>query len=813
MHRRDGGSTIGRRAPRLSHAAMLLICPSAISQRFHQIARVLLVAGPFCLIPAASVFGADNPSRGPSEVIFLSQIIALLVCGRLMGELMQRIGQPPVMGQLIAGILLGPSVLGALWPALQHALFPVGADQKAMIDAVAQLGILLLLLLTGMETDLAVVRRSRGAAFSVSMAGIVVPFLCGVLLGELLPDWMLPNPEKRLITTLFLGIALSISSVKIVAMVVREVGFLRRTVGQVIVASAIIDDTIGWIIMSVIFGLALHGGINLPAVAQSVVGTAIFLLLSFTIGRRLVFHVIRWANDRFVSEVPVITAILVVTGLMALTTNAIGVHTVLGAFVAGILVGQSPILTRHIDEQLRGLIVALFMPVFFGLAGLTTNLAVLANPDLLLLPLGLIAIASIGKFSGAFLGGRLGGMSWAQSLALGCGMNARGSTEVIIATIGLSMGVLNESLFTTIVAMAVVTTMSMPPMLRWALARLPLSPEEAARLEREEFEAKGFVPNIERVLVAVDASPSGQLTSRLVGLLAGARRIPTTVIHFDYETPGLLRERTAQAERTKAAVRKGAEEGDDASPEEPSGDRVEIATRVEKPSEEVIGAEAKKGYGLLFIGREPASEGDTFHEQITRSAVEFGGPFAIAIARGIDRENMLGTRLKILVPVTGTTVSRQGAELAIALAQASQGSVTALHVASGQRRARSWQRHIGAALAPATSEEAIIREIVRLGDHYGVEVRGAVRSVRTPQDAILRQLDVGGHNLLVMGVSPRPGDQLFFGQVPAELLERAECSVLFVAGEPPTPEPEPGKTPAAVQEHRAARFVSSTAVT
>jgi Kef-type K+ transport system membrane component KefB/nucleotide-binding universal stress UspA family protein len=791
---------------------MLLFCPGTISQRSHQMLRMLLAAVPFCLIPAVSVFGADSASRGPSEVIFLFQIIALLVCGRLMGELMQRIGQPPVMGQLIAGILLGPSALGVLWPGLQHALFPTSADQKAMIDAVAQLGILLLLLLTGMETDLAVVRRSRGAAFSVSIAGIVVPFLCGVLLGELLPDAMLPNPQERLVTTLFLGTALSISSVKIVAMVVREVGFLRRTVGQVIVAAAIIDDTIGWIIMSVIFGLALHGGVDLPALVQSVVGTAIFLVLSFTVGRRLVFRVIRWANDRFISEVPVITAILVVTGLMALTTHAIGVHTVLGAFVAGILVGQSPILTKHIDEQLRGLIVALFMPVFFGMAGLTTNLAVLANPDLLLLTIGLIAIASLGKFSGAFLGGRMGGMSWAQSLALGCGMNARGSTEVIIATIGLSMGVLNENLFTTIVAMAVVTTMSMPPMLRWALARLPLSPEEAARLEREEFEAKGFVPNIERLLVAVDASPSGQFTSRLVGLLAGARRIATTVIHFDYEPPGPLREGTAQAERTKAAVRKGAEEGDDASPEEPSGDPVEIATRVEKPSEEVIGAEAKKGYGLLLIGREPASEGDSFHEQITRSAVEFGGPFAIAIARGIDRENMLGTRLKILVPVTGTPVSRQGAEMAIALAQASQGSVTALHVASGQRRARSWQRHIGGALAPATSEEAIIREIVRLGDHYGVEVRGAVRSVRTPQEAILRQLEVGGHNLLVMGVSPRPGEQLFFGEVPAELLERAECSVLFLASEPPTPEPELGKTPPAVQDHAAAGLVSSTAV-
>jgi K+:H+ antiporter len=752
--------------------------------------RALLAAVPLC-VASVSVFAAERASHGASEATFLFQIIALLVCGRLLGELMQRVGQPPVMGQLIAGILLGPSALGALWPGLQHALFPTSPEQKAMIDAVAQLGILLLLLLTGMETDLAVVRRSRGAAFSVSITGIFVPFLCGVLLGELLPEAMLPNPEKRLITTLFLGTALSISSVKIVAMVVREVGFLRRTVGQIIVAAAIIDDTIGWIIVSVIFGLALHGGVDLPALAQSLLGTGIFLVLSFTIGRRLVFRVIRWANDKFVSEVPVITAILVVTGLMALTTNAIGVHTVLGAFVAGILVGQSPILTRHIDEQLRGLIVALFMPVFFGLAGLTTNLAVLANPDLLLLTFGLIVIASLGKFSGALLGGRLGGMSWAQSLALGCGMNARGSTEVIVATIGLSMGVLNQDLFTTIVAMAVVTTMSMPPMLRWALARLPISPEEAARLEREEFEAKGFVSNIERMLVAVDASPSGQFASRLVGLLAGARRIATTVIHFDYATAGLSREGTWQAERTKAVVKQSAAEGDDAGTEEPASDPVEIDTRVEKPGEDVIGAEAKKGYGLLFIGREPASEGDTFHEQITRSAIEFAGPFAIVIARGIDRRKTLGAPLDILVPVTGTTISRQGAELAIALAQASQGSVTALHVASGERRARSWQRHVGAALAPASSADAVIREIVRLGDHYGVEVKGALRSVRTPQEAILRQLEVGGHNLLVMGVSPRPGDELFFGEVPAELLERAGCSVLFLASEPPTQEPEP----------------------
>ncbi len=680
-----------------------------------------------CLVPALAL-AAESASRAPSTVIFLCQIIVLLVCGRLLGELMQRIGHPAVMGQLIAGVLLGPSILGALWPGLQHALFPADPGQKAMIDAVAQLGILMLLLLTGMETDLAVFRRSRRAAFCVSLAGIALPFLCGVAVGSLLPETVLPDPGKRLITTLFLGTALSISSVKIVAMVVRDVGFLRRNVGQVIMAAAVIDDTIGWIIVSVIFGLAVRGGVDLAALAKTLLGAAVFLGLSFTVGRRLVFQVIRWANDRFVSELPVITAILVVAGIMALITDAIGVHTVLGAFVAGILVGQSPILTRHIDEQLRGLIVALFMPVFFGLAGLTTDLSVLAQRDLLILTLGLIAIASLGKFGGAFLGGRLGGMTWPESLALGCGMNARGSTEVIVASIGLSMGVLNQSLFTAIVAMAVATTMSMPPLLRWALARVPIGPEEAARLEREEIEAKGFVANIERLLVAVDASPSGRLGSRLVGLLAGARRIATTVIHFDYEADGPAGAGASQAERTEAVVRQSARAaGEEAGSGGSAGGSAEIATRVEKPGEEVIAAEAGKGYGLLLIGREPASEGDAFHEQVARSAAGFAGPFAIAIARGDDRRPAAGARLNILAPVTGTPVSRRGAELAIALAQASRGSLTALHVAGEERRRRSWRRNFGAAIAPVSSAEAIVREIVRLGDPYGIEIKGAVR--------------------------------------------------------------------------------------
>jgi Kef-type K+ transport system membrane component KefB len=192
------------------------------------------------LLAASPAFAAEGTPSGASEAIFFAQIGLLLIVGRLLGEAMQRFGQPAVMGQLIAGMVLGPTMLGAIWPDLQHAIFPKNVEQKSMIDAMSQLGILMLLLLTGMETDLKLVKRVGRAAITVSAAGIAVPFACGMALGEMLPDSILPRPDQRFITSIFLGTALSISSVKIVAMVVREMNFMRRNLGQVIVASAIL---------------------------------------------------------------------------------------------------------------------------------------------------------------------------------------------------------------------------------------------------------------------------------------------------------------------------------------------------------------------------------------------------------------------------------------------------------------------------------------------------------------------------------------------------------------------------------------------
>jgi Kef-type K+ transport system membrane component KefB/nucleotide-binding universal stress UspA family protein len=733
------------------------------------------------LLAASDAFAAEGAPSGPSEAIFFAQIGLLLVVGRLLGEAMQRIGQPAVMGQLVAGMVLGPSVLGALWPDLQHAIFPKSAEQKSMIDAVSQLGIVMLLLLTGMETDLKLVRRVGRAAITVSAAGVAVPFACGVALGEVLPDSILPRPGDRFITSLFLGTALSISSVKIVAMVVREMNFMRRNLGQIIVASAILEDSIGWILVAIAFGLASSGTLDAWSVTKTVLGTAGFLAASLTIGRRIVFSLIRWTNDNFVSDFAVITSILVIMVAMALTSHMIGVHSVLGAFVAGVLVGESPILTRHIDEQLRGLIVALFMPVFFGLSGLSADLTILKNIDLLLLTAALVLIASIGKFSGAFIGGRLGRLSHSESLALACGMNARGSTEVIVATVGLSMGVLNQNLFTMILAMAVITTMAMPPMLRWALGRIPIGEEERLRLEREELDAKGFVPNLERLLLAADDSANGKFASRLVGLIAGSGAKPITVL--DLRKDASSKSSGQVEEGHEAAIRSAAETVTtlEAHPEEVKQGSVDITTRGKKASaQEAVAGEARKGYDLLVIGiRNTRTPKGGLTKEVTRVADGFVGALAVVAAHGPQIEQALQSRSKILVPVNGTEVSRRAVEVALVIARSNDARVTALYVTSRSQNSQRKRPRRGS--ATRRNEEAVLKEVTELADRYDTKVQTAMRVDVAAEDAILKEARRRKYDLTILGVTRRPGETLSFGNMAAAVLESSDMSILFVA--------------------------------
>ncbi len=729
------------------------------------------------LAPWAADAAGSAAEKAPSESMFVAQILLLIIVGRLFGELFQRFGQPAVMGQLVAGILLGPSLFGWVWPSAHQLVFP--GQGMIMIDAVAKLGVLMLLLLTGMETDLKLVRRVGAACVSISITGVLVPFACSFALAQFLPASLLPETSQRVVAGLFLGTALSISSVKIVAMVIREMNFMRRNLGQVIISSAIIEDTIGWVIIAITFGIATNGQLELVPLITTVASVLAFILFSFTIGRRIVFSLIRWTNDYAESEYAVISMILAIMGVMALITNLIGVHTVLGAFVAGILIGESPILTDHIEGELRGVITALFMPVFFGMAGLSADLTVLADPTLALLTLGLVLVASVGKFGGAFVGGKMAGMSWMEATAVGCGMNARGSTEVIVASIGLTMGILSDDLFTMIVTMAVITTLAMPPMLRWALRRLPAGEEEKQRIDRETLDERGFVAKLERLLLTVDDSAVGKFTAYLAGLLGGANGMPMTLLRLQAGKAEDEKKGENVPEAHVAEVEKGAEasaavirQGDEGAVA-----KMHLASRSEfEATGKTIAEEARKGYSMLLVGLKNAvtSKG-AFSKRVNDITGGFEGP-AFIVAKGTPGGRMatLDTGSTILVPVNGTDVSRRAFDLALSLARPTGARVRALYVS---RETRGEGRRGSLA---TRREEAVLKDMVIMAERYGVEIQTAIRKRGAAQDAIIKEAEKGV-TMIMMGVTPRSGEDLFFGDTAARVLEKAAGPIVMVA--------------------------------
>lgn len=755
----------------------------------------------FPLLTATATGHGDN-----AVILFFAQVMLLIVLGRLLGEFMQRIKQPAVMGQLLAGIILGPSVFGTLWPQGHAMIFPAQSSTREMLKAVSELGVLMLLLLTGMETDLALVKRVRRTAAITSLAGIAFPFACGFLLGEFLPQTLLPDPSRRLITSLFLATALSISSVKIVAAVLQEVDFLRRNLGQIILATAILDDTAGWTILALIGGLAAQGKLVLGPVLVSVFGTIAFLVFCLTIGRRWVARLIRWTNDHFTIEMPVISLILVIMIGLALITNAIGVHTVLGAFVGGIMIGQSPILTKHIQEELRGLIVALFMPVFFGVAGLSIDLKVLHDPHLLLLALLLIGVASIGKLGGCYVGGLLGRLHSMESLAVAFAMNARGSTEVILATVGLSMGVLDQKLFTLIVLMAVVTTLCMPPLLRWALARVPLREEEKKRMDAERAEKRDIMPKLERALVGIDQHEANLLASTLAGLLIGARHLTATVMEAGETEPGSGERPVSSkslidaAHRAAHRVEAGEEKEMKAHPAErdpldaaehaahTKKSRVEdlvsivpIKSQPQDSAEQVadkILTESKNGYDLLFIalGGWLGEKSSVFSPTVDKIVRGFTGSVALFCCHKEYEIIPNAPLTKILVPTTGADYSRFGAEVAVAMARGCNATVTALHVSQPTMSSEPQYRTGDL----PRSGRAIVDDMVALAHRESVHIVTKVLSGPIKENAILNEAIVGEYQLIILGTKPRPGDTLHFGESVSAIIANAPCPVLVV---------------------------------
>ena len=693
-----------------------------------------------------------------SEVLQLViQIAVLLATARLLGGLAQRLGQPPVVGEILAGVVLGPSLLSGLVPWIGEWILPQTEAQGFMLEVVALIGVMLLLILTGLETDIALIRRRIGLASGVGIGGLVVPFVTGLVLGFALPDRLLGDPSRPVVFALFVATALSISAIPVLAKILMDLDLMRREFGQTVLAAGMITDLTGWALLGVVTALASAEAMSAGIVLQSVVMVAIFLLATVTVGRFLVERGLGFIQDRFRGRDILLTFVIVAAFGWGAFTQALHLEPVVGAFAIGILFGGLPRLPTDVVYKLESMTLAVFAPIFFAVAGLKVDLGAILEPGLLLIALVVIIVATVGKVAGAYIGARwLSGQDHWSALAYGAGLNARGAVEIVIATIGLSLGILTTEMFSIIVLMAVVTSLMAPVGLRYFLQRVEPVAEEEKRLAREEMLKGSFLGKVRRVLVPVRPR-IGQvgtqtIQSVLVARLGESNDISTTLLAVAGEQDRVLA--SSYLSSLRAVFRdKG------------------TTTRIVSSHDPVdsILAEAEADYDLLVIGTPTMSPSeDAIFGSIIDDLIKLSKTPTLVVRGENVPDDWAPTR--ILVPANASNSSRNAADLAFAIA-GSDAVVTGVHVVTPTRLA-GMRTNIA---LDVTADFEILA--TRLGQHVQTEVREAEDVETGILDAIV-ELDA---DLLVLGTSVRAGTtRLHLGPRVEYLTRLAPCPVVIL---------------------------------
>ncbi len=400
-------------------------------------------------------------------VIFLFSVAVMLFFSRSIGEFLKKFKQPIVLGEILAGIILGPTILGALFPSLMNNFF-ANNNVNIALQGITLLAVVMLLLVSGLEVDLSLVARQGKAASLISFMGFVFPFVVGFAAAWFFPHELGINAIKnRLLFSLFVGTALSITALPVVARTLMDLKIFKTEIGFVIIASAMINDLVGWIIFSLI--LAMMNGISSGyKIGSSVVMLFGFILFTLFIGRR-VFNYILPKYEKITTYPGGILNLILVLGFAgAAFSEWLGVHAIFGAFIIGIAIGDSVHLKEETREIIQQFVTNIFAPLFFVSIGLRVNF--IQNFDLGIVLIFLV-LAFIGKIVGCGLGAYWGGMSKEDSLTVGFGMNSRGAMEIVLGTLAFQSGLIQEKVFVALVIMALVTSLTSAPAMSYFLKR------------------------------------------------------------------------------------------------------------------------------------------------------------------------------------------------------------------------------------------------------------------------------------------------------------------------------------------------------
>ena len=707
-------------------------------------------------------------------LLLLVQLAVLLLAARVLAELAQRLGQPAVVGEILAGILLGPSLIAGFFPGIAEFIVPQSETGGHLLELVSLIGALFLLLITGLETDLGLIRQHARTAIGVSFGGVLITFVTGFTLGWMLPGDLLvgSGTDQRLVFALFVATAMSISAIPVIAKVLMDMDLMRRDVGQTIIAAGMSDDTTGWILLSIVAGLAASGEVHAGSIAATVLRVALFMVGSFTIGRWLVKRAVDWVQDRGRANDRLVTLAVVLMFTWGAITQALGLEAVLGAFVMGVLLGQLPRLPESVHHRLATVSLAVFTPIFFATAGLKVDARALLEPRLLLITMLVIAVASGGKVVGTYIGARLIGRRdhW-TALSYGAGLNARGAMEIIIATIGLELGILTPEMFSIIVVMAMATSLMAPPALRWVLRHVEPEQQELERLRREELSRGSRVAKIHRVLLPLRRRPTGDVVHTLEAAILDrmATKGPIALTMFNVTDAG---GRTKSGEFLDAIA--------------PLYGALEVTRRIvdhDQPDAAIL-EEAQKGYDLLVLGAtERKQEGlDAIFHPVVDRLVRFAPCPTIVIKGGAS--SLDWQPRKILVPTNGSQPSREAAELAFRIAREDE-LVVVLNVVRTSVDEEIYRDIDSAEERQYVAATNIVGELREMGEAHGARTLPLVRTGAEPDQIILEVARGVGAGLIVLGTDLRPGsERLFLGPRVERILDGAICPVLVYNATP-----------------------------
>ncbi|HEU5001645.1 MAG TPA: cation:proton antiporter [Actinomycetota bacterium] len=724
-----------------------------------------------------------KPLGGHELLLLLVQFGLLLGVARALGEGARRLRMPSVVGELLAGLVLGPSILGALAPRVETTLFPGTVEQVHLLEVISWVGVIMLLILTGLETDIGLILRKGKGALAISAGGILVPFGAGIALASALSSQYVAHAHQRGVFMLFVGTAMSISAIPVIAKVLMDMQIIRRDVAQITLAAGMIDDTVGWILLSVVSGLALKGALNLGTAAQSILSVLLVFVLSLTVGRRVVAIIIRAVDNHIGGPLAKITSLALIALAMASLTQLLGLEAVLGAFLAGILVGQVKRFDHEVRDTFGTVALGIFAPVFFALSGLRVDLRELATPSVLAVGLLVLAVAILGKFIGVYAGARLSRLSHWESLSLGASMNARGAMEIIVATIGLSLGVLTSRMYSIILLTAIVTSLMAPPLLRWALGHVEMGEEEIERLKTESLRKESFVANLRRVLLPMTADASCAVAADLVRSMIGDEEVEITTLRLEPEEPSdadedleeeLVALELADQPNTRALKRRT-----------PDGAAAAVL------------AEAEKGYDLLVVGTdallsraaargEAAAVADIDDEDAPLFSPYVDeliqkSPCPVFIVSSPDRDwpaPSTGNRTNILLPVWGHHGVSRGAEVAFSIARSQKAVVDILHPVEGSR----WRllRSGGTSRRAEAIGRDLVARLAEFAGRVGATVETEVAVAENPERKVV-EVARKRAALIVLETTRAPvSRRAFFGHDIDYLLQHAPCPVALI---------------------------------